>query len=326
MIFSSLIILGTLSAFSNIAYCEDQAQLNQPFVDLELCLVWPWKKPTFLSRSILEIAVVKCQPHEACIQQPDTQIYGMEFGRCQPTTRPNATKDGIECSKPEDCDVDGFPSCVDGKCVGFSWSPRNRSLLEIKDNGREVHCKTDKTQTVLTDKPVPYRGNDTDTLFWFEVEITNAGEDDVIAVGLCRKKYPSYLLPGWLPLSIAYHGDDGGIYVEDGRTTYYTNETFKEAKIGVQIDHMFQEIAFTKNSVKGHDGMMATCNFGLWNEALWDEELYPCVGFHFAKDAILRISRTWAKRFLNPLNNRSKEQMHKPDSCQFVNRPSVPTV
>ena len=80
MIFFSLIILGTISAFSNIAYCEEQDQLNQPSVDLELCVVWPWKKPTFLSRSILNIAVVKCQPHEACIQQPDTQIYGIGLG------------------------------------------------------------------------------------------------------------------------------------------------------------------------------------------------------------------------------------------------------
>ena len=78
--FSSLIILGAMFAFSNIAYCEEQAQLNQPLVDLELCIVWPWKKPIALSRSILNIAVVKCQPHEVCIQQPDTQIYGMEFG------------------------------------------------------------------------------------------------------------------------------------------------------------------------------------------------------------------------------------------------------
>ena len=41
MKFSSLIILGTISAFSNIAYCEEQAQLDQPLVDLELCLVGP---------------------------------------------------------------------------------------------------------------------------------------------------------------------------------------------------------------------------------------------------------------------------------------------
>ena len=80
MIFSSLIILGTISSFSNIAYCEEPVQLNQPLVDLELCMFWPWKKPIALSRSILNIAVVKCQPHEVCIQQPDTQIYGMEFG------------------------------------------------------------------------------------------------------------------------------------------------------------------------------------------------------------------------------------------------------
>ena len=80
MTFPSLIILGTIFAFSNIAYCEEQAQLDQHLADFELCVVWPWKKPTAISRSILNIAVVKCQPHEVCMQQPDTQIYGMEFG------------------------------------------------------------------------------------------------------------------------------------------------------------------------------------------------------------------------------------------------------
>ena len=86
----------------------------------------------------------------------------------------------------------------------------------------------------------------------------------------------------------------------------------------------WNHMAFTKNSVVGHDGMMETCHFtpnGV--NYLWDEELYPCVGFHFAKGAIVRISRTWAK---NPLNDRSKESMEKPGSCPFYNDPSVPTV
>ena len=43
--------------------------------------------------------------------------------------------------------------------IGFSWSPHDdNEFLEIKDNGREVHCKTDDYQTVLTDTPVPKRG------------------------------------------------------------------------------------------------------------------------------------------------------------------------
>ena len=113
---------------------------------------------------------------------------------------------------------------------------------------------------------------------------------------------------------------------------YYTNETFKEAKIGVLINRYWNDndisyMAFTKNSVVGHDGMMETCHFGPhWESQLWDEELYPCVGFHFAKDAIVRISRTWVKRYSYPLNDRSKESMNKPGSCQFDNHPSVPTV
>ena len=65
--------------------------------------------------------------------------------------------------------------------------------------------------------------------------ITNTGEDDVIAFGLCEKNYPANQLPGWKPLSVGYHGDDGGIFVDSPKMTYFTNETFKEAKIGVVL-------------------------------------------------------------------------------------------
>jgi len=322
MVLFSLIILGTISAFSNIAYCEEQAQLNQPLVDLELCLVWPWKKPTSLSRSILKIAVVKCQPHEACVQQPDTQIYGMEFGRCQPTTRPNATKDEIECDRPEDCYVDGFPMCIENKCVGFSWSPNEYQIedeyFEVKDNGIEVHCKTDKYQTISTDEPVP-KGEHTWLSFWFEVEITKKGRwvDDVIAVGLCRKDNNFNWLPGWENSSIGYHGDDGGIYIESRRMMKYTNETFKEAKIGVMISHKVKDVFFSKNSVD-IDDMRESCILKkreFLSEAIFYDEVYPCVGFHFAKNVIVRISNY--KVISGRLNDRSKEAGLKPGSCPF---------
>ena len=40
--------------------------------------------------------------------------------------------------------------------IGISWSPHDdNEFLEVKDNGREVHCKTDDFQTILTDIPVP---------------------------------------------------------------------------------------------------------------------------------------------------------------------------
>ena len=43
--------------------------------------------------------------------------------------------------------------------LGFSWSPNEYQIedeyFEVKDNGIEVHCKTDKYQTISTDEPVP---------------------------------------------------------------------------------------------------------------------------------------------------------------------------
>jgi len=331
MTFSSLIILGTIFALSNIAYCEEQAQLDQPLVDLELCVVWPWKKPTALSRSILNVAVVKCQPHEVCIQQPDTQIYGMEFGRCQPTARPNATKDEIECiwNKPEDCNVDGFPMCIDNKCLGFSWTridADGNEFLEIKDNGREVHCKTDNYQTILTDNPVPNWDAVNNYGFWFEIQITNTGKDDVIAFGLCGKNHTRTALPGWEPLSVGYHGDDGGIFVESGKMKFYTNETFTEAKIGVDIHRGSRAIYFTKRSVEEIHSIRNFC----WmdqEEYLMNEALYPCVGFRFAKDVIVKFYTYFTPAGLPmSLNNRFKEKVVKnpPEHCPFIDSKMFP--
>ncbi|XP_054716959.1 SPRY domain-containing protein 3-like [Uloborus diversus] len=54
------------------------------------------------------------------------------------------------------------------------------------------------------------------THHYFEIEIMDPGENCYIAIGLARKDYPKYRHPGWNKGSIAYHADDGKIFVGSG--------------------------------------------------------------------------------------------------------------
>ncbi|XP_054161506.1 SPRY domain-containing protein 3-like [Oppia nitens] len=51
---------------------------------------------------------------------------------------------------------------------------------------------------------------------YFEIEILDPGESCYIAIGLTRKDYPRHSHPGWNKGSIAYHADDGKIFVGSG--------------------------------------------------------------------------------------------------------------
>ena len=173
-----------------------------------------------------------------------------------------------------------------------------------------MHCKTDDYQTVLTNAPMLKTGLGS----LFQVLITNTGKDDVIALGLCEKNYPANKLPGWKPLSVGYHGDDGGIFVESTKMTYYTNETFKEAIIGVMVETQEEGVTFTKRTASVHDLSKKSCMITI-EPHIVNEELYPCVGFHSAKDVSVRISNFIGKRSLND----HFEDDHKPlGSCPFT--------
>lgn len=54
------------------------------------------------------------------------------------------------------------------------------------------------------------------TNHYFEIEITDPGESCYIAIGLARKDYPKHRHPGWDIGSIAYHADDGKIFIGNG--------------------------------------------------------------------------------------------------------------
>ena len=51
---------------------------------------------------------------------------------------------------------------------------------------------------------------------YFEIEIIDPGVSCYIAIGLARKDYPRNRHPGWNKGSIAYHADDGKVFVGSG--------------------------------------------------------------------------------------------------------------
>jgi len=51
---------------------------------------------------------------------------------------------------------------------------------------------------------------------YFETQIVDPGENCYIAIGLARRDYPKHRHPGWNRGSIAYHADDGKIFVGSG--------------------------------------------------------------------------------------------------------------
>ncbi|KAJ3330230.1 Rsp5p-dependent ubiquitination, sorting of cargo proteins at the multivesicular body [Gonapodya sp. JEL0774] len=77
--------------------------------------------------------------------------------------------------------------------------------------------------SVLTDLPLWYLVdiNQARTpFFYFEVTVITVtavqrGGLPVIAVGLSTSPYPPFRLPGWHPHSVAYHSDDGRLFVSD---------------------------------------------------------------------------------------------------------------
>ncbi|OWF36364.1 SPRY domain-containing protein 3-like isoform X1 [Mizuhopecten yessoensis] len=54
------------------------------------------------------------------------------------------------------------------------------------------------------------------TYHYFEIEIIDPGENCYIAIGVARRNYPHHRHPGWNKGSIAYHADDGKIFVGSG--------------------------------------------------------------------------------------------------------------
>lgn len=108
--------------------------------------------------------------------------------------------------------------------------------------------------------------------YYFEITIKDCGLDGRIGIGFTDEDFKNYRQPGWESNSYGYHGDDGALFHDGGfRVESNFGPTFSTNDIvGAGIDHLKQNIFFTKNGkLVGH------C---IPNEVR--NTLYPTIGLH----------------------------------------------
>ncbi|RIB21877.1 concanavalin A-like lectin/glucanase domain-containing protein [Gigaspora rosea] len=105
-------------------------------------------------------------------------------------------------------------------------------------------------------------------VYYFEVDILDGGDGDLISVGVATLDFALARHVGWDFGSRGYHGDDGLKFLEQGfgsryGPTYTTGDT-----IGCCINFDSTAICFTKNGI----------NLGYACSFYDDTELYPAIG------------------------------------------------
>jgi hypothetical protein len=104
---------------------------------------------------------------------------------------------------------------------------------------------------------------------YFEAAIRKWVPTGAIGVGLARAGYPKTQMPGWEPVSYAWHSDDGKTFDGCGTGTPLSTPWQEGDVIGCGIDFRRAAIFFTRNglmqpgSLRGVDteGLLATLGF-----------------------------------------------------------------
>jgi Ran-binding protein 9/10 len=151
-------------------------------------------------------------------------------------------------------------------------------FIQISHNGcraKYVGQGTDDRDaaSVRADHPVPADC----PIFYFEVEIVNAGRDGFIGIGFCTRDVNLDRLPGWEPHSYGYHGDDGHVFSGRGTGRAYGPMYTTGDWLGIILNRVERTISFTK---KGYD-------LGVAFEDVSETWLYPAVGFRTPDEEVL---------------------------------------
>uniref|UniRef100_F7BIJ9 B30.2/SPRY domain-containing protein n=1 Tax=Ciona intestinalis TaxID=7719 RepID=F7BIJ9_CIOIN len=101
----------------------------------------------------------------------------------------------------------------------------NGQVIEYHGNGSNIH------DVGLAQAKHPL----TTTNHYFEIEILEPGQHCYIAIGLTHKNYPLHRHPGWNAGSVAYHADDGKIFLGKGQGTIFGPRSYRGDIIGCGI-------------------------------------------------------------------------------------------
>jgi len=104
-------------------------------------------------------------------------------------------------------------------------------------------------------------------VYYFEVKIIDRGSHGVVGVGLTPYNSSCKSLPGWENNSTGYHGDDGNIFIGNGKGTPYGPNYGNGDVIGCCLNFIDRTCFFTKNGV----------NLGIAFKDM-NTRMYPTVG------------------------------------------------
>lgn len=122
--------------------------------------------------------------------------------------------------------------------------------------------------SVRTDVPILETGL---KLFYYEVTVDDAGMRGNVGIGLCAKECDLSKLPGWEKANWGYHGDDGMLFIQSGRTGHKYGPKYTTGDVvGCWVDMVNKVVFFTKN------GQHLGKAFDAPDESLGP--LYPTVG------------------------------------------------
>ena len=118
-------------------------------------------------------------------------------------------------------------------------------------------------------------------MYYFEMEVLNAGEDGAIGIGLTGKGSRLNGMPGWSKDTVGYHGDNGLVYYN-----YNINKKPMKMKygptfgtgdvVGCGIDFDSNTVFFTKKGI----------SFGIAKTNLTKQPWYPTIGLHSLNEQV----------------------------------------
>ncbi|XP_033743245.1 uncharacterized protein LOC117329409 isoform X2 [Pecten maximus] len=116
----------------------------------------------------------------------------------------------------------------------------------------------------------------------FSFKVMNLGVKGTIVIGICPKTYPANRQPGWNRFSIAYHGDDGGVFIESGYPKQSTHKNFTVGDIiRCHLNVTDRMLYFYKNEEEIYKTKVNIPRDGY----------YPCIGMHSLGECVKLLQK-----------------------------------
>ncbi|XP_060065175.1 uncharacterized protein LOC132545509 [Ylistrum balloti] len=137
----------------------------------------------------------------------------------------------------------------------------------------------------------------------FSFKVMNLGLKGTIVIGICPKTYPANRQPGWNRFSIAYHGDDGGIFIESGYPKQTTRKNFAVGDvIRCHLNVTDRMLYFYKNEEEIYQTKVNIPRDGY----------YPCIGMHSLGECVKLLQKDpWLPNEGNPSIKATAFDTHK---------------